>query len=324
MGFRLGAVFLVVSLMVQGVFAQSNALDIDQPTFINGEIVVEANDAGEVVTMTAEEYEQMTGQNFLNHLVSFFNFKMSWESVASYITPTLESEYDVFIMINVDYQSRFNASHEIPAQHMKVIQRTRAGQAIFVRNSQGQVVAIRNDVAGNNGTPAFPDAITPLNKDYGQTVDGFGVLTDLMPVSSGAGHFSADPQPYVDTPTGIYRINHSRSDGRRYSKGMWHSLYFDLIYPWGKTSGLAVHGTSSGAYAKLGTQQSHGCVRITKKQAHLMYENLINDDYWWSNDLPDLNNRKRLKSETGGVKGGTRALIIIFYGYDNALEEWDA
>lgn len=251
MGLRFGVVFLIISLLGQGVFAQSNALDIDQPTFINGEIVVEANDAGEVVTMTAEEYEEMTGQNFLDHLVSFFDFKMSWESVASYITPTLEREYDVFIIINVDYQSRFNSAHEIPAQHMKVVQRTRAGQALFVRNNQGNVIGIRNDVAGNNGTPAFPDAITPLNKDYGQAIDGHGVLSDLMPVSSGAGHFSADPQPYVDTPTGIYRINHSRSDRRRYSTGMWHSLYFDLIYPWGKESGLAVHGTSTNVYLSL-------------------------------------------------------------------------
>ncbi len=324
MRIQLAFILLIVSLFSSvGFGLDPNALDIDQPKYINGEIVVESNDAGEVITMSAEEYAELTGENFLKQLVSFFNFKLSWESVASYITPTLENEFDVFIVVNVDYQSRFNSSHEVPAQHMKVIQRTREGQPIFVRQN-GRVVGIRNDVAGNNGTPAFPDAISPLNKDYGSAIDGYGVLTDLMPVSSGAGHFPADSSSYVDTPTGIYRINHPKSDSRRYSNGMWHSLYFDLIYPSGRSSGLAVHGTSTSAYSKLGTQQSHGCIRIKKEQSHLIYENLINDDYWWSNELPDLNNRQRLKSENGQLKAGPRALIIIFYGYDKALEEWDA
>ena len=54
-----------------------------------------------------------------------------------------------------------------------------------------------------------------------------------------------------------------------------------------------------------------------------MYENLINDDYWWTENLPNMNNKKRLKSENGGTKGGARALILLFYGYDQALEQFD-
>lgn len=295
-------------------------LDIGEPTFLNGEIVMEANDAGEVVTLSEEEYYQLTGQKFLKHLVGFFDFKMSWRTVASYITPAMEDEFDVFILVNVDYEKRQNMADMVPAQYMKVIQRTKVGEKLFVRQG-GMVTGVRKNVYGNNGKPAFPDTIRALN---GTKINGYGVMSDLIPISSGAGHKKADPQPYVDTPTGIYRINHRKSDGRRYSTGMWHSLYFDLIYPWNKSSGLAIHGTSSGKYDLLGKKQdSHGCVRVRKNVANLMYENLINDDGFWADDLVDLDNRKRLKSLNGKKKAGARALIVIFYGYDKALEQFD-
>ena len=101
---------------------------------------------------------------------------------------------------------------------------------------------------------------------------------------------------------------------------MWHSLYFDLVYPWGKDSGLAIHGTSKSAYKNLGTQQSHGCVRITQPQANMLYETLLSKAYT-KKDLPDMDRTARLKSETwvnGDVKTreGQKALFIIFYGYD--------
>ncbi len=310
----------VFSVFFGGYSHASGGVFETPPTFIGDRIVVEANDAGEVVTLSEAEYFEMTGQKFMSHLVSFFNFKKSWQDIASYITPALEQEFDVFIIINVDYEGRQDMNDEIPAQHMKVVQRTKADQAIFNRKN-GRVISIRGDVAGNNGTPAFPDTITALN---GTKINGHGVMSDLIPVSSGAGHKARDPQPYVDTPTGIYRINHARSDVKRYGTGMWHSLYFDLIYPWNKPSGLAVHGTSSSKYGLLGKKQdSHGCVRVKKNVANLMYENLINDDYWWTEDLPNLNNRLRLKSETGDTKPGARALIILFYGYERANPSWD-
>lgn len=301
-------------------WAEANQNRVELPQYINGELVVESNDAGEVITVNEEEYAALTGQKYLEHLVSFFNFKMSWETVASYITPTLESQFDVFIIINVDASSRQNMNDEIPSQFMKVIQRTQAGQKLFVR-SGGRVVGIRKDVYGNNGQPAFPNTITALN---GKQINGFGVMSDLIPVSSGAGHLPPDPQPHVDTPTGIYRINFAKSNGKRYSRGMWHSLYFDLVYPSGRTSSLAVHGTSTNKYSLLGRRQdSHGCVRIRKVVANLMYENLINSGYFWADQLPDMNNRLRLKAENGRSKPGARALIVLFYGYNKSVEHRD-
>lgn len=317
--------FFTVFFLCLFVF-QSHAqikLDHEEPKFVDGRIVVEVNDSGEMVTLSEEEYYQYTGLKFTEQLVGFFNFKMSWETVASYITPSLEDEFDVFIMINVDFEKRQNMDDEIPAQYMKVVQRTAAGQKLFVRKN-GQVVGVRADVTGNNGQPAFAETIKALN---GKSINGHGVMSNLIPVSSGAGHKANDPQPYVDTPTGIYRIAFNKSDAKRYSKGMYHSLYFDLIYPWSKagtSSGLAVHGTTEKMYPLLGKKQdSHGCVRVKQNVANLMYENLINDGGFWAEDLPDLNNKLRLKSENGEVKAGPRALIVIFYGYDKKLEQFD-
>ncbi len=295
-------------------------LETGGPKFVNDRVVVEVNDAGEMVTLSKKEYLEMTGRQYMKHLVGFFNYKMSWQTVASYITSTMEAEFDVYIFINVDYEGRQNMADPIPAQYMKVIERTQADQKLFVRE-KGQVVGIRSDVAGNNGEPAFATTIEALD---GTKINGHGIMRDLIPVSSGASHKAADPQPYVDTPTGIYRINHSKSDVKRYGTGMWHSLYFDLIYPWGKWSGLAVHGTSTNKYSLLGKHQdSHGCVRVKKPVANLMYENLINDGSYWADDLPNLNNKMRLKSENGETKPGVRALIILFYGYDSSMEQWD-
>lgn len=317
MGRFLLAFLLVIS--VSNSFAQIK-LDIDEPVFVNGEMVLEVNDAGEMVTISEEEYFALTGQKFLEHLVGFFNYKMTWQTVASYITPIMEEEFDVFIMINVDYEKRQNMADEIPAQYMKVIERTKEGQKLFNRQG-GVVTSIRKDVDGNNGKPAFGTTIKALN---GSNINGQGVMADLIPVSSGASHKKADPQPYVDTPTGIYRVAFSKSDKQRYGKGMWHSLYFDLIYPWGSSSGLAVHGTSSDKYSLLGkNQDSHGCVRVKQNVANLMYENLINSGEYWADELPDMNNTLRLKSQNGESKAGVRALILLFYGYDKSLEQFD-
>ena len=215
----------------------ANPLDLSGPVLHNDQVVFEANDAGETVGMSLEAYQELTGQSFLMSLVSFFDFKKSFE--------------------NVSYEKYGESDAYIPSQHMRVLRKTSADQKVFVRDADGVVTDIYEGVMGSESEGAFEE------------------LQGLMPVSSGASHKAADPQPYVDTPTGIYRINHAKSRAKRYSTGMWHSLYFDLVYPWGKDSGLAIHGTSKSAYKNLGTQQSHGCVRITQPQANMLYETLL-------------------------------------------------
>lgn len=292
---------IILSVLLTLQTANANPLDLSGPVLHQNQVVLEANDAGETVEMSLEAYEQLTGQSFLMSLVSFFDFKKSFETITSYLTPALEDAFDVFILVNVSYEKYGDSNAYIPSQHMRVLRKKSANQKVFVRDADGYIVDVNEGVLGSEDEGAFSE------------------LQGLMPVSSGASHKAADPQPYVDTPTGIYRISHSKSRAKRYSTGMWHSLYFDLIYPWGKESGLAIHGTSKSAYSKLGTQQSHGCVRITQAQANQLYETLLSPEY--TKMLPDMDRTARLKSElikNGEVqtREGQKALIIIFYGYD--------
>lgn len=284
--------------------AQANIMNLDHsgPVVVGDRVVFESNDAGESVSMSLQEYEEMTGKSFLLSLVSFFDFKKSFETISTYLTPTLEEAYDVFVLVNVSYEKYGDPNAYIPSQHMRVLKKSSPGQKVFLRDSDGVIVDVYSDVAGSGNSGALSQ------------------LSGLMPVSSGAGGKPADPQAYVDTPTGIYRINAQKSRDKRFQTGMWHSMYFDLVYPWGKASGLAIHGTSKSAYKRLGTQQSHGCVRVTQAQANSMYETFLSSDY--QKNLPDMSRTARLKAEKRDANGnvvyrkGPNALFIIFYGYD--------
>ena len=83
-----------------------------------------------------------------------------------------------------------------------------------------------------------------------------------------------------------------------------------------------MHGTSPSKYKLLGQRQdSHGCVRVRQDAAYVMYENLINSGLYWAQQLPDLNRRQRLKAENGRSRAGVRALIVLFYGYEQKLAQ---
>ncbi|GGL63646.1 L,D-transpeptidase [Wenxinia marina] len=82
------------------------------------------------------------------------------------------------------------------------------------------------------------------------------------PVSTGALH-QGNPRA-GPTPTGIYNV-----DERTYrhrtgwgSPGMYKAVYIDLHYTSGRQSGVAMHGTDSWRYNRLGSPASHGCVRM--------------------------------------------------------------
>lgn len=298
--------------LVFSVLADMDIFDKETPQYISGGLLLEANDAGQILTVSEDDYLELTGKTFLENLVNFLNYKRSFSSVAKYITPVLEKEFDIFFIVNVDYEGRYRSSHEVPAQRMKILRKTKRNQKIFVRDESGTVIGIRNDVVGNNGQSAFP---------------GF---SDLIKISSGAGHLSTPNDFHDDTTTGIYRINDFLSKRQRYSYSkdnsevpvMYHSLFYDLKYPDGNVSGLAIHGTNPSQYKYLGTQRSHGCIRITIPQAKTLYENLIVSNKF-KGRVPDLDKTKRLKSENGEYRRGVKALFIIFYGYDLKREYWD-
>lgn len=77
------------------------------------------------------------------------------------------------------------------------------------------------------------------------------------PVSTGKKDF--------ETPVGFYNAQ------RKYE--MWHSRTYDnapMPYAVFFYQGYAVHGTN--AVSKLGQMASHGCVRITTKNARIFYD----------------------------------------------------
>ncbi len=109
------------------------------------------------------------------------------------------------------------------------------------------------------------------------------------PVSTGRGYrgdrFSGP------TPTGVFALDERKwRYGRGYTApGMVHTMYIDFHYSSGRRSGVAFHGTTTRRYRRLGTNDSHGCVRMKKKNALAMFNRITGrdgvldkDDRWGS------------------------------------------
>lgn len=299
--------FMSIVFMFSSQLANADLMVPSAPVIDNNRLIIEANDAGEVISVPVDD-KVAAGEEFLLNLVGFFDFKKSFETVLGYLTPTLEDANDVFILVNVAYETKGSPDDFIPSQHMRVLKRSDASGDIFTRNKQGQITGIADGVLGAGETGAIKG------------------LSGLMKVSSGASQNSKKGDPHVDTITGLYRVNHEKSAAQRYGKGMYHSLYYDLIYAWdnNRVSGIAVHGTSKDQYKYLGTQKSHGCMRTSQDVANALYEHVILNKNMRDSVLPDMDRTLRLKSElydSAGnlkVREGTKALMIIFYGYNDA------
>ncbi len=69
------------------------------------------------------------------------------------------------------------------------------------------------------------------------------------------------------TPVGVFNVDDRRHRPGWGSQGMYNALYIDLHYSGGRASGVAIHGTTSGQYRKLGRADSHGCVRMKTANA---------------------------------------------------------
>lgn len=118
------------------------------------------------------------------------------------------------------------------------------------------------------------------------------------------------------TPTGVFAIDERRYRlARGYSSpGMINVVYIDLHYSGGRRSGVAFHGTTYGRYRRLGSIDSHGCIRMTKANAITVLDRLqgrdgvLSDDMRWG-DVPRFWKRER---------GGNR------YGYTRSGRPWPA
>jgi hypothetical protein len=82
------------------------------------------------------------------------------------------------------------------------------------------------------------------------------------------------------TPTGVFALDERKW---RYGRGttapgMIHTMYIDFHYEGGRRSGVAFHGTTTGRYRRLGTNDSHGCIRMKKKNALAMLDRITGRD----------------------------------------------
>lgn len=82
------------------------------------------------------------------------------------------------------------------------------------------------------------------------------------------------------TPTGVFALDERKwRYGRGYTApGMVHTMYIDFHYDSGRRSGVAFHGTTTGRYRRLGTNDSHGCIRMKKKNAQALLNRITGRD----------------------------------------------
>lgn len=130
------------------------------------------------------------------------------------------------------------------------------------------------------------------------------------PVSTGRGYrgdrFSGP------TPTGVFALDERKwRYGRGYTApGMVHTIYIDFHYSSGRRSGVAFHGTTTGRYRRLGTNNSHGCIRMKKKNALAMFNRITGrdsvldkDDRWGA--VPRFWKEQRGNKRWGYTRDGT-------------------
>lgn len=111
------------------------------------------------------------------------------------------------------------------------------------------------------------------DKDYWSKQGlSFGRPPYSWPVSTGRHH--PGEKRAGPTPLGIFNVDDRKTRHRKGwgSPGMYNSIYIDLHYGSGRASGVAIHGTTRGMYRRLGTADSHGCVRITQENSEQLWQ----------------------------------------------------
>lgn len=82
------------------------------------------------------------------------------------------------------------------------------------------------------------------------------------------------------TPTGVFNLDERR--GRQklgyYSAGMYDAMFIDLHYSSGRRSGVALHGTTSSKYRLLGRADSHGCIRMHRRNSRALFDRVLGRD----------------------------------------------
>jgi lipoprotein-anchoring transpeptidase ErfK/SrfK len=221
------------------------------------------------------------------------------DEVFATVSPTIEEEFDAFIIANTLESG--SANDLIPFQHVRYVVKKSPELKVFRRDDQGRIIGfLENNITTLQGLPQF------------------------LPISSGVSGSGS-----IRSFSGVFRINHRRSRDRLNTSReapMSYAMYLDAIYPSGRESGAAMHGTPTKNHRLLGNSRaSHGCLRTFPDYAKLIYSHLIQNDSMYSDDLIEINRRTNLPgpdAQNGllGTRRGTRALFIIFNGYSQSTK----
>jgi hypothetical protein len=130
------------------------------------------------------------------------------------------------------------------------------------------------------------------------------------PVSTGR-YYRGDPFS-GPTPTGVFALDERKwRYGRGYTApGMIHTMYIDFHYDNGRRSGVAFHGTLPGRYRRLGSIDSHGCIRMQQKNAASLFDRItgrdrvLAADMRWG-DVPRFWMSERGQNRAGYTRDGT-------------------
>ena len=108
------------------------------------------------------------------------------------------------------------------------------------------------------------------------------------------------------TPTGVFALDERKwRYGRGYTApGMIHTMYIDFHYDSGRRSGVAFHGTLPGRYRYLGTNDSHGCIRMKQANAAALFDRITGRDRVLPEPLRWGEVPRFWKSERGQLRSG--------------------
>ncbi|MEZ5774107.1 MAG: L,D-transpeptidase [Hyphomicrobiaceae bacterium] len=110
------------------------------------------------------------------------------------------------------------------------------------------------------------------------------------------------------TPLGVFGLDERR--GRVVpgyaGPGMIHAMFIDLHYTGGRRSGVAFHGTTPGRYGRLGSIDSHGCIRMHQRNAMALLRRMTGRDGVLSEELRSGEVPRFWLSERGGTRNGYR------------------
>ena len=87
-------------------------------------------------------------------------------------------------------------------------------------------------------------------------------------------------------------------------------MYIDFHYDNGRRSGVAFHGTLPGRYRRLGSIDSHGCIRMKQKNAASLFDRITGRDRVLAADMrwgevPRFWMSERGQNRAGYTRDGT-------------------